>query len=68
MKYRINDLIGFISSVFGADDLLKYYPELMYGIELKQFGECFYVIKNGKIVNDTSFFTEEEMQFMEIVE
>lgn len=68
MKYRICDLIGFISGVFGADDLLKYYPELMYGVELKKFGEFYYVIKNGKIVSDTSFFSEEEMKFMEIVQ
>lgn len=68
MKFKIKDLEGFQNEVFGADDLIKYFPELMTGIELQIIDGCYYVMKNGKMINDTSFFTLDEMQFMECCE
>lgn len=65
MKFRIKDMKGFEDAVFGAEDLLQFYPELLTGIELRLIDGVYFVIKNGKVVSDSSFFTLEEMQFME---
>ena len=69
MKCKIKNLDLFKSTVFGADDLLKYFPELnTTGVELIQDDEFYYIAKNGKPVSDSCFFSEEEMECLEEVE
>ncbi len=68
-KWRIKDVRGFKSHVFGADCFLQYFPELTTtGVELRQKNEFFYIVQNGKIVNETTFFNHEEMKYLEFVE
>lgn len=68
MRYKIKDLDGFGNSVFGADCFLANFPEIKTtGVELKQMGEFYYIIDNGRMVNDSAFFTPEEMIFLELV-
>ena len=68
MKYKIKDYTGFMGSVFGADCLVKYYPELLTaGVILLKVEDRYYVIngKTHKVDNDTCFFSEDEMRFLE---
>tara|TARA_B100000929_G_scaffold247489_1_gene206221 strand:- start:2678 stop:2893 length:216 start_codon:yes stop_codon:yes gene_type:complete len=66
-KFRVKDLDGFENSVFGADDLLELFPALTTsGVSLVQQGSNYYVTDSkGNIVSDCTFFSEEEMQYME---
>ncbi|UYE98861.1 hypothetical protein XbC2_441 [Xanthomonas phage XbC2] len=69
MTFKIKDLNGFMSTVFGADDLLEYFPELnTTGVELIEEDGFYYIAKNGKPVSDSCFFSEEEMEYLEKVE
>lgn len=63
MKYVIDDLDKFENLVFGADDLIDFYPELTStGIILIKQGSLYYIANdNNEIINDSSFFNEEEM-------
>lgn len=63
MKVIIDTEQNFMGAVFGADCFVEYFPEIRStGIEIKQFGNRWYVMNtDGKRVHDTCFFTEEEM-------
>jgi len=66
--YVVKDKDGFTNSVFGADCFLKFNPEISTtGVELKQIGKFYYIIENGEPVNDTAFFSQEEMQYLQRV-
>lgn len=73
MKVKIKDLSGFQCNVFGADCFLEYWPEIKTtGIEVQLFPawgntEHYYVMRDGKKVNDTAFFSLKEMQYLEEV-
>jgi len=69
MRVKIKDYSGFCSSVFGADSLLASFPELRsFGVDVEQmFGGFYYIMKNGRAVSDSAFFSEEEMRFLEEV-
>lgn len=49
-------------NVFGAEDLLRYFPELnTEGVEVKLSEGLYYIFKNGKMQGDSSFFSQEEI-------
>lgn len=62
-KYKISDLLKFENGVFGADCFLANWPEIKTtGIPLLKIGDCYYVVdSNNEPVDDTAFFTEEEL-------
>lgn len=67
MKYKIKDLDGFTNCVFGADSFIENFPEIeSTGVELQKFGDFYYVMINGKKAHDSAFFSEEEMQYLEV--
>ena len=73
MKVKIKDLSGFECNVFGADCFLEYWPEIKTtGIEVQLFPawentERYYVMREGRKVNDSAFFSLKEMQYLEEV-
>ncbi|HET8688478.1 MAG TPA: hypothetical protein VFM18_17845 [Methanosarcina sp.] len=68
MKVKIKDRDGF-DNVFGADCFLECFPELLTtGVEVRRHNDFYYVFRDGKFVHDSSFFTEEEMQYLEIID
>lgn len=56
-------------NVFGADDLLRYFPELnSEGVEVRLLEDGFYYIfKQGKQQGDSCFFSQEEIDNYMIV-
>lgn len=67
MKYKISDYNGFMANVFGADCFVENFPEITTtGVELKRIGSNYYVLdQNGKVVHDSTFFSDKEMQYLE---
>lgn len=67
-KVKIKNLGQFESLVFGADCFIKHFPEILTtGVDVALIqGRC-YVIRDNKIVHDTTFFTVEEMKTLELV-
>lgn len=63
MKYRVKDLEKFENTVFGADDLLMFFPALeTTGVTLVKQGKFYYVAdSNNEPVSDSTFFSEEEV-------
>jgi len=56
------------NNVFGADDLLRYFPELnSEGVEVRYLGDFYYIFKNGKQQGDSCFFSQEEIDNYMIV-
>lgn len=53
------------NQVFGADDFIARYPTLFTsGITVCQLKDThYYIVNDGKIVHDCSFFTEDEMKY-----
>lgn len=52
----------FVSIVFGADDFIKNFPEIMTtGVDVKKIGDYYYVMVDGKPVHDSAFFSQEEL-------
>lgn len=65
--YKVKNKDDFML-VFGADSFLEYWPQLLTtGVELKELSGCYYIVINGVIAHDTAFFTEDEMQYLELV-
>lgn len=70
MKVIIKDLEGF-GNVFGAEGFVEQFPELLNGkgITLEKHNDFYYVVNAQKeILNDSCFFTEEELQYLEIID
>jgi len=72
-KWRIKDIQGFNSGVFGAESFLTFVPEIRTtGVELKQFnnasGTLYYIVRDGRPISDSAFFSPEEMKYLEMVE
>lgn len=65
---RIRNRENFECFVFGADSFIEHYPELLTtGLTVhKESDGFFYVIKDEKIINDTCFFSGDEMRFLEV--
>lgn len=69
MKVIINPNANFFGCVFGADCFIENFPRIeIDGIYVKFMNGRYYVVENGKPVHDTSFFTEEEMEHLIILE
>jgi hypothetical protein len=70
MKVKINDAKAFLSSVFGADCFLQYFPALLTtGVVVEKMPNgFFYIMQDGLNANDTAFFSEEEMNLLSAVE
>lgn len=69
MKVRVINQDSFENEVFGGESFIEYWPEILTtGIEVQKSGNYHYVVIDGKIVNDTAFFSDEEMQYLEVVE
>jgi len=64
--YKVVDMSGFKNGVFGSEYFIKYFPEITdTGIPLLELNGCFYVIDDAGIrVNDTAFFTIDEMIYL----
>lgn len=59
MKVKANDNF---SDVFGADDMLKHWPEITStGVEVREIRGLYYIIENGKVVHDSAFFSQDEL-------
>lgn len=50
-------------NIFGWSQFKKLYPDILNdGIEVKLMNDLYYVIKDNVVVNDTQFFTQEEVK------
>ena len=70
MKVVIKDLEGF-GNVFGAEGFIKQFPELLNGrgINIKKINDFYYVVnEKDEIFHDSCFFSEEELQYLEIID
>lgn len=70
MIVKIKDLGAFENLVFGADCFLEYFPEILTtGVKVEKYPNGFYYIVDdeGDYINDTTFFSEEEMSTLEEV-
>lgn len=57
---------SFLSSVFGAEDLLRVHPELRtVGMEVQKNGKYWCLRKNGTVLKSCTF-SEEEMKHFNI--
>lgn len=64
IKYRT----PFENNVFGATDFIKNWPKIeTTGIEVQEIDDLFYVVEGEKVVNDSAFFTKEEMEYLTVV-
>ncbi|MEG1349833.1 MAG: hypothetical protein RSD49_17500 [Hafnia sp.] len=72
MKVKVVDAAVFEACVFGGHCFLKNFPEIMTtGVEVRlnnHYGQdVWHVMVDGKKVHSTSFFTESEMQYLQVV-
>ncbi|MGI5703889.1 hypothetical protein ACRYKS_19925 [Escherichia coli] len=63
MRVIINPTKSFMSSVYGADDIIRMLPRIeIDGIEVVKYGNIYYVVdSNGNRISDSLFFSTEEM-------
>ena len=63
----IGDMIGFRANVFGAEDLLKHWPELRdSGVTIRREPNgMYYILDEGEgVESDCGFFTGEELKYL----
>jgi hypothetical protein len=65
-KFIVKNIGLFESNVYGADDFLNHFPEIISsGVIVLKKGEFNYIVnKNGDIVSDSSFFSDEELLYL----
>lgn len=70
MRVVINPAKSFMSSVYGADDIIRMLPRIeIDGIEVRKYGDLYYVVdSNGKKICDSLFFSTEEMEHLIIID
>lgn len=64
------DLGDFKSNIFGAESMLDFYPNILTeGVRCRKIREFWYIInpKTNQPYSDCSFFSEEEMLYLEEV-
>lgn len=68
--YKITDMDGFQSAVFGADDLLGHFPALADdGVPMLKQGAYFYIVdKEGRMISDSAFFSGDEMRYLALAD
>ncbi len=75
MRVKVKNPATF-GRVFGADCFIKYFPEILTtGIEVEKIPlpgrreeAYYYVMENGRPVNQTTFFSEDEMSELIVLE
>lgn len=70
MRVIINPAKSFMSSVYGADDIIRMLPRIeIDGIEVRKYGNIYYVVdSNGNRISDSLFFSTEEMKHLIIID
>lgn len=70
MRVIINPAKSFMSSVYGADDIIRMLPRIeIDGIEVRKYGNIYYVVdSNGNRISDSLFFSTEEMEHLIIID
>ncbi len=70
MRVVINPAKSFMSSVYGADDIIRMLPRIeIDGIEVRKYGNIYYVVdSNGNRNSDSLFFSTEEMKHLIIID
>lgn len=70
MRVIINPTKSFMSSVYGADDIIRMLPRIeIDGIEVVKYGNIYYVVdSNGNRISDSLFFSTEEMKHLIIID
>ncbi|QAY00323.1 hypothetical protein Ecwhy1_42 [Escherichia phage Ecwhy_1] len=70
MRVVINPAKSFMSSVYGADDIIRMLPRIeIDGIEVRKYGNIYYVVNsNGNRISDSLFFSTEEMKHLIIID
>ena len=66
MEYVVTTGKGFFQHVFGADSFAEHWPEIIdSGVTIKQYPDGFwYILDEGKAVNETAFFSDEELKYL----
>ncbi len=66
MKVKVTDVEHFNRCVFDSESFLEHFPEMLTtGIDVEKMDDgFFYVMKNGRAVHDTAFFSQEEMSYL----
>lgn len=70
MRVIINPTKSFMSSVYGADDIIRMLPRIgIDGIEVRKYGDLYYVVdSNGKRISDSLFFSTKEMEHLIVID
>ena len=70
MRVVINPAKSFMSSVYGADDIIRMLPRIeIDGIEVRKYGNIYYVVdSNGNRISDSLFFSTEEMEHLIVID
>ena len=70
MRVIINPAKSFMSSVYGADDIIRMLPRIeIDGIEVRKYGNIYYVVdSNDNRISDSLFFSTEEMKHLIIID
>lgn len=70
MRVVINPAKSFMSSVYGADDIIRMLPRIeIDGIEVRKYGNIYYVVdSNGNRISDSLFFSTEEMKHLIVID
>ena len=70
MRVVINPAKSFMSSVYGADDIIRMLPRIeIDGIEVRKYGNIYYVVdSNGNRISDSLFFSTEEMDHLIVID
>lgn len=66
-RYIAKNKEEFKNSVFGGDDFLNNHPELLkIGVKLQHINGFYYILnKEGQPISDCSFFSENEMKYLQ---
>jgi len=63
LRVKIKSKDAFLNGVFGAEDILRYFPELeIDGVDVMKQNDFYYIVKNGRMAGDCLFFSVKEMK------
>ena len=70
MRVIINPTKSFMSSVYGADDIIRMLPRIgIEGIEVRKFGDIYYVVVSiGKRISDSLIISTKEMEHLIVID
>lgn len=69
LKVKCGNVEEFKSDVFGGDDLLKHFPQLLTdGVYVEYIKHNYYILDDDfNPVNDTAFFTSDELEYLVVL-